>query len=148
MKSQRKIRLAYFASGTYDSKTGKITVNDPKNIKKSKSKPKLICGHRDGCDKPATRWYQLAFTTVIRCDKHDEITLCSTVYDSGKLHYIADAKKAKKLGLVPIDLTIPAVIGPVTLKFCKICNVAEEDHSLEEQQNCAKKMEATTDEYR
>ena len=138
MKSQRKIRRAYFASGTYDSNTGRVTINRKKRIKKSKSKPKLICGHPGGCGNIATHWYQLAFTTVIRCDEHDEFTLWSTVYDSGELHYVVDTKKAKKLDLVPIDITIPAVIGSVHMEFCKICNIAQEDHTLAEQKECAK----------
>ena len=147
-KSQHRIRRAYFASGTYDAKTGKVTVNDPKKIKKSKSESELICGHRDGCDKLATHWYQLAFTTVVRCDEHDEFTLCSTVYDSGELHYVKDSKKARRIGLTPIDLTIPAVIGSVHMKFCKVCNIAQEDHTLKEQHKCTKKMETATDEHR
>ena len=138
----------YSASGTYDSKTGKVTINHTKKVKKSKPKQELICGHPGGCSNLATYWYQLAFMTVVRCDDHDEHTLHSTVYDSGELHRVADAKKAKRIGLTPIDLCIPAVIGSVHMRFCKICNIAEEDHTLEEQQKCTKKMEATTDEYR
>ena len=104
------------------------------------SNPKKLpeCGYQ-GCKKPVTHWYQLMTRVVTRCDEHGYPTFASTIFDWGEIHILKDKKKAKRLGLTKIDLTIPGIIGPVDMKFCKKCGKAQEHHTFAEEQECNSK---------
>ena len=103
-----------------------------------KSEPDLPRCRHNGCKNVATHWYQLMTLTTFRCDDHGQHTIMSTIYDSGEFCY--DKEKSKSLGMTPIDLSIPGMIGSVHMKFCKACTMAEEDHTFQEQTQCRRKL--------